>query len=46
VELSGFGNRKSIEMKNTVEKQNMYIIHCNYMGFKSSKNFLVFRIKM
>jgi len=44
--LSGFGNKKRIEMKNTVEKENVDVIHSNYMGFKVSKNLLVFKIKM
>ena len=40
--LSGFGNKKRIEMKNTVEKENLDVIHCNDMVFKANKIFLVF----
>jgi len=41
--LSGFG-KKGIETRNTVEKENVDVIHLNYMGFKVSKNLLVFKI--
>jgi hypothetical protein len=44
--LSGFGNKKGIEMKNTVEEENVDVIHCNYMRFKVNKNLLVFKIEM
>jgi hypothetical protein len=44
--LSGFGNKKGIEMKNTAEEENVDVIHCNYMRFKVNKNLLVFKIKM
>ena len=33
-------------MKNTVEKENVDVIYCNYMGFKAIKNSLVFKIKV
>jgi len=33
-------------MKNTVEKENVDVIHCNNRRFKAIKNFLVFKIKM
>jgi hypothetical protein len=49
LELIRFGNRKSIEMKNTIaegNKGNMGLIYRNYKGFKTSKNLLVFKIKM
>jgi len=43
--LSGFG-KKRIEMENTVGKENVDVIHCNYRGFKVTKIFLVFKIKV
>jgi len=44
--LNGFKNKKWIEIRNTVEKEDVDVIHCNHMRFKVSKNFLVFKIKM
>ncbi len=40
MELSGFGNRKGIEMENTVAEEKMDLIYSQYKGFKHVKIFL------
>ena len=38
---------KDIEMEDTCRKrQDVDVFYCNYIGFKTGKNFLVFKVKM
>ena len=46
MELSGFGNKKTVKMKNTLEEENVDVIYCHCRGFKGNKNLLVFKIEM
>jgi len=47
MEISELGNKKSYRDGKTLqEKKNMNVIYRNQMKFKSSKNSLVFKIKM
>jgi hypothetical protein len=44
VELRELG--KNIEAESVQKKQNVNVIYCNYIGFKTSKKSLVFKTKM
>jgi hypothetical protein len=46
MELSRLKNGRCIETEEYLLEMSMDLIHCNYKGFKSGKNLLVFKIKM